>query len=445
MRRTKIACVLALAVAIPVGTAAADPPPGKGDKGKGHGKPLQQSSPPVADPGGVIDLPAGYRYSVLARDCVDQVKSTESGATVPMPADFDANVAVPGPNGRVWLLSAHELTKPVAGDFQGDLGKCATEEQAKTDDGDSDGWGSVSRLTLARNGKTVENRELITTGLHDLCAGARTQWGTMLVNEEFPFIADPQSRSGWVWEIDPETGAQKRATGMGRLSHEQEAISRGQWYVTDDRGNFQYLYKFVPDKRRDLSKGKLYGLKFDRSTNTGEWVGPLDPMKPEADMASRVGPPTASNSFNKHEGIVKAKRGHGVVFSESASGSDPGRVWHLRDGKHGVRGTVLVEGDFAKLSRPDNIRYDRRGNLLILEDNGSALANPATGGNNPAWVLPKGRTGAAALRHFATIRGGGEGTGPWFSTNGKILYLSIQDQEQPDGSDSRVLAIERAH
>ena len=58
-------------------------------------------------------------------------------------------------------------------------------------------------------------------------------------------------------------------------------------------------------------------------------------------------------------------------------------------------------------------------------------------------MLPKGRIGSENLRHFATIRGGGEGTGPWFSRNGKILYLSIQDQEQPDGSDSRVLAIER--
>ena len=447
MRRTRRACAVALVLGISASTAVAAP----GGKGKGHdkphGKPLQQSSAPVPDPAGVIDLPQGYRYSVIARDCVEQVTSTESGATFGMPSDFDANIGVKVSRGRTWLLNAHELTQPRAGDFQGDVGKCAVPEQATSDDGDSDGDGSVSRLTLGRDGKTVEKRELITTGLHNLCAGALTPWGTMLVNEEFPFLADPQKRSGWVWEIDPETGAQKRATGMGHLSHEQEALSRGAWYITDDRGNFQYLYKFVPDKRRDLSEGKLYGLKFDRSTNTGEWVGPLDPMDPEGDMITRVGPPTAANSFSKHEGIVKAKRGHGVVFSESASGGDPGRVWRLRDGKHGVRGTVLVEGDFAKLSRPDNLRYDRRGNLLILEDNGSALdTDPRTGGNNQAWVLPKGKTGADALRHFATIRGGGEGTGPWFSRNGKILYLSIQDQEPapPDGSDSRVLAIERA-
>jgi len=226
------------------------------------------------------------------------------------------------------------------------------------------------------------------------------------------------------------------------MSHEQEALSRGAWYLTDDRGNYQFIYKFVPDKRRDLSKGKLYGLDYDHSTNTGEWVGPLDPMDPETDMASRVGPPSAANTFAKHEGMVKAKRGHGVVFSESGATGTPGRVWRLRDGKHGVRGSILVEGDFAKMSHPDNLRYDRRGNLLILEDNGS---DQSKSGDNQAWVLPKGKTGAENLRHFATIPGGGEGTGPWFSRNGKVLYLSIQDQAQPDGSESRVLAIQGAN
>jgi len=441
MFSARIATSLVATLAISLGLA------GAAAGGNGHGKDRKAVGPPVVDPAGVIDLPAGYSYDIIARSgkepCTgDKVTSTESGGTFDMPGDFDANVAVRGKGGTVQLLSAHELTKPVAGDFQGDAGKCHVEEQATADDGDSDGWGSVSRLTIARDGTTVTKRELITTGLHNLCAGALTPWGTFLVNEEFPFVVDPQKRSGWVWEIDPATGAQKRATGMGHLSHEQEALSRGAWYITDDRGNYQYLYKFVPDKRRDLSSGKLYGLKFDRATNTGQWVGPLDPMRPEAEMIERVGPPTAANSFSKHEGIVKAKRGHGVVFSESASGTDPGRVWKLTDRKSGVRGTVLAEGDFSKMSRPDNLRFDRRGNLLIFEDNGSALdTNPSTGGNNEVYLLPKGRTGSENLRKFATVRGGGEGTGPWFSRNGKIMYLSIQDQEQPDGTDSRVLAI----
>ena len=407
-----------------------------------HGHGGFDPGPVMTDPGGVIDLPARYSYDVLARDCVDDVTSTESGKTFAMPSDFDSNQLVRGRKGKVHLLTAHELTKPVEGDFQGDLGKCAVEEQATEDDGDSDGWGSVSRLTLGRDGTTVQRSELITTGLHNLCAGTLTPWNTFLVNEEFPFRNDPDKRSGWVWEIDPKSGAETKLTGMGRFSHEQEVRSRGAWYLTNDRGNYQYLYKFVPDRQRDLTTGQLYGLDFDRSTNTGTWVELDDPADAEAEMAAKVGAPDATNSFLKHEGIIKAKRGKGLIFAESGSGDDPGRIWHLTDGKSGVTGKVLVEGDYAKLSRPDNLTYDRSGNLYLFEDNGSALdTNPATGGNNEVYVLPKGRSGADDLVHVATVRGGGEGTGPVFSHNGKLLYLSIQDQAQPDGSDSRVIAI----
>ncbi|MEZ5092065.1 alkaline phosphatase PhoX [Nocardioides sp.] len=408
--------------------------------GPGHGRGFDPG-PVLTDPDGVIDLPAGYSYDVLVRDCVDQVTSTESGATFAMPSDFDSNQLVRGAHGQVQLLTAHELTKPVPGDYQGDAGKCAVPEQATTDDGDSDGWGSVSRLTLGRDGTTVKRSELIATGLHNLCAGVLTPRGTFLVNEEFPFLDDPEQRSGWVWEIDPKTGAATKLTGMGRMSHEQEVRSHGAWYLTDDRGNFQFLYKFVPDRQRDLTTGQLYGLNFDRATNTGSWVPIDDPANAEAEMAAKVGVPDATNSFWKHEGIIKAKHGNGVVFSESASSSDPGRVWHLRDTRHGVVASVLLEGDFAKLSRPDNLRYDRAGNLYVFEDNGSALANSDTGGNNEVYVLPKGTLGSDSLVKLATVRDGGEGTGPIFSRNGKLLYLSIQDQEQPDGSDGRVIAI----
>ena len=401
-----------------------------------------QTGPPQTDPNGIINLPAGYSYSVIAEACLDPVQSTESGATFPMPDDFDANVLFQAPGNVTWLLSNHELTQPRSGDFQGDAGKCHVDEQTPGDD-DSDGWGSVSRLVLAKDGTTVVRRDLITTGLHNLCAGAQTPWKTFLTNEEFPFIADPGLTSGWVWEIDPATGAQTRATGMGRFSHEQEArAANGTWYLTDDRGNYQYLYKFVPDSQRDLVNGELFGLVFDRATNTGTWVGPLDPFAPEADMIARVGPPGPTNSFSKAEGIVAADTGDSVVFSESASGPDPGRVFQLTDLTHRViTGHTLVEGDFARMSRPDNLRYNDAGDLFIMEDNGSALGNPLTGGVNQIWVLPRHQEGAANLIHFATLPDG-EPTGPWFSFDNELLYLSIQDQTIPTSTaTSRIIAI----
>ena len=403
--------------------------------------------PPVTDPNEIINLPAGYTYTVLSTACEDEVTSTESGATFDMPEDFDANILF-NAGTEYWLLNHHELTQPRPGDFQGDADKCFVPEQSPVDDGDSDGYGSISRLVLAKDGTTVLRRELITTGLHDLCAAGETPWKTFLANEEFPFIQDPELRSGWVWEIDPATGAEKRLTGMGRFSHEQEAYAAdGSWYLTDDRGDARFLYKFVPDRRRDLTKGRLYGLAFNKATMTGRWIGPLNPFDPDTDMRGRGFQPSVWG-FVKIEGIVGAAGSAGIggsslTMTESSAGGDPGRVWKFTQlGGGTIRGEVLVEGDFAQLSRPDNLRYNAAGDLFIMEDHsgGDFTGHTETGGKNDIWVLPRGSQGAANLILFATLPHRFEPTGPWFSNDNQILYLSIQ-ADPP--LHSRVIAITR--
>jgi len=399
----------------------------------------------VTDPTGTLSLQPGAGYTIMATSCVTQERSTESNAVFPMPDDPDSKVLVKGPAGQDWLLVGHELTEPRPLDFGGDLGKCHVPEQTPADD-DSDGWGSVSRLTLAKDGTTVTRAEIITTGLHDLCAGAITPWKTFLVNEEFPFLTDPEQRSGWVWEIDPATGAQKRLTGMGRFSHEQEAYaSPGHWYLTDDRGDARFLYRFDPASNKDLTRGDLYGLAFNKLTMTGFWVGPLNPANPDADMRLRGFNPALSG-FNKAEGMVATGSsntlgGNEVWFSESGVGSDPGRIWKLSDlGNDGfVSGRVVAEGDWARLGRPDNIRFTDAGDLFIMEDHsGTDFGRGQTGNVNQIWVLPRHEEGSENLVLFGQTVD--EPTGPWFSFDNKLLYLSIQ-AEPP--RQSRVVAISR--
>ena len=228
LRRALVTVAAAgIAVAMVAASSSAKPKPPKPAK---PAKPAAGIGPPVADPAGVYNMPAGFHYTDLATPCVTPEKSTESGLTFPMPEDPDGKVLFKAKHGQTWLVVHHELTQPRAGDFQGDAGKCFVPEQTPGDT-DSDGYGSVSRLTLAKDGVTVTKAELITTGLHDLCASAITPWKTYLTNEEFPFIVDPpkppdnEQGSGWVWEINPATGAQKKLLGMGRFSHEQEAYA----------------------------------------------------------------------------------------------------------------------------------------------------------------------------------------------------------------------------
>jgi uncharacterized protein DUF839 len=429
MRTRGLLAILAAVVVLGATAAALASPPGTVGTG---------------DP--VINLAGGFSYTIIAQACSDSVTSTESGVTYPMPEDFDANIGFSA-GSEYWLVSNHELTQFRQGDFNGDLGKCSVQEQTPGDD-DSNGDGSVSRLVLAKDGTTVLRRELITTGLHDLCAAGQTPWKTYLANEEFPFIDDPEMLSGWVWEIDPATGAQKRLTGMGRFSHEQEAYANGNWYLTNDRGNYQYIYKFVPDSQRDLTTGRLYGLLFNRATNTGTWVGPLDPLHPEANMAALAGPPNASNSFQKAEGMIgtassAARGGNAVYFSESGAGADPGRIWSLTDlSQDVVQGHVVVEGDWARLGRPDNLRFTDAGDLFLMEDHsgGDFTNHPEAGGMNQIWLLPRGEEGSDNMILFATLPNAFEPTGPWFSNDNKLLYLSVQ-ADPP--FHSRVIAISR--
>jgi secreted PhoX family phosphatase len=387
---------------------------------------------PKTDAAGIINLPPGYQYDVLATAGETPVTSTESGETFSMPEDNDANVTVTDTNGQTWLVTVHELTRVREGEtFLGDDGKAFVPEQATTDDGDVDGWGSVTRIPLAPNGRHAGPAQVITTGLHNLCAGALTPWGTFLVNEEFPFPGDTQPyRSGFVWEVDPFTGAQTKLTGMGRFSHEQEALAAdGAWYLTNDFGNDQFIFRFVPDSPTDLVHGDLFGLAFDKSTGSGTWVGPLDPTDPTADMESR-GYSRAADGFSKGEGIVATPDGQSLIFTESGAptSANPGRIWKFSNlTSTGLTGAVIAEGDFATLSHPDNVRFSPGGDLFIMEDNSSALvSHPETGGMNEIRVLPAGQTGTGNTRVLATLPNGGEPTGPWFSDDGSLLYLSIQ-------------------
>jgi secreted PhoX family phosphatase len=102
-------------------------------------------------------------------------------------------------------------------------------------------------------------------------------------------------------------------------------------------------------------------------------------------------------------------------------------VWELRElGNEGlVVGHVVAEGDWARLGRPDNIRFDDAGDLFIMEDHSASdFARGPTGNVNQTWILPRHEEGSASLILFANTVD--EATGPWFSSDNKLLYLSIQ-------------------
>jgi len=130
-----------------------------------------------------------------------------------------------------------------------------------------------------------------------------TPWGTLLTAEELrrgrvPFDPDPmvpQALAGLVYELDPVSGASVARPALGAKAHEGIAMdSRRNVYGISETapvpippaGPGGYVFKFVPDRRNDLSSGQLYALKVVGFTGdrTGEaiWI-PLDRQAVQVD------------------------------------------------------------------------------------------------------------------------------------------------------------------
>ena len=87
-----------------------------------------------------------------------------------------------------------------------------------------------------------------------------TPWNTILAAEEVgppaPGLGDPnvpQATAGLVYEIDPATGASVVRPAIGARSHEGLRFDKqGNLYGISETAP-GYIYKFVPDKKGDLS------------------------------------------------------------------------------------------------------------------------------------------------------------------------------------------------
>ena len=85
---------------------------------------------------------------------------------------------------------------------------------------------------------------------------------------------------GYVYELDPyDKNNSKKLEGLGRMWHENtlpvpdSSVPGGYYFLTtDDRSMIKQggsLYKFIPDREKDLTSGKLYVYQ---AKNEGSWL-----------------------------------------------------------------------------------------------------------------------------------------------------------------------------
>lgn len=282
-----------------------------------------------------------------------------------------------------------------------------------------------------------------------------TPWGTVLFAEEtgnalFTDPDFPAATRGLLYELkldrkDPTKAEWVKVRPMlGSVAHEGiEIDAEGNVYVIDETSPGA-IFKFVPKHYGDLSKGQLYALKIDDSTNadrTGaaEWVA-LDMNLAQVDAraaATLVG----ATGYGRPEDLERIGGTLYVAITSEA------RVLSISLGnKPMVRDfvkaslNVPVENRTAGITgfrNPDNLAKGADGKLWIVEDNVPS----------DIWVAQPDKDGDGAsdgVHLFASLKdNAAEGTGIYFGKDPRTLFVNIQ--HSATGNDKTMVITNRKH
>lgn len=306
------------------------------------------------------------------------------------------------------------------------------------------------------------------------CAGGTTPWGTILTCEENydmfygdrdfskpdrPKISEgsfgwerfydyPPEHYGWVVEVDPYQPKAKKLVALGRFAHEAAAVEalpdqRCVVYMGDDKPD-EHLYKFIAADPGSLERGKLYVANIAK----GEWR--LLDVEANPQLAAAFGTQTellircreaakmvGATPLNRPED-VEIDPITGDVFvclTNNVLRRDLfGSILRLSEleGREGLRfkaQTFLAGGKDTGFSCPDNMAFDRKGNLWFTSDMSDSLMNrdfylPFR--NNGLFFVPMSGPNAGRAFQVASAPTAAELTGPCFSPNGDTLFLCVQ-------------------
>ena len=328
------------------------------------------------------------------------------------------------------------------------------------------------------------------------CSGGVTPWGTILTCEENydmfygernfktgeriekkAFLAwhtqydNPPEHYGWVVEVDPKTGEAQKHVALGRCAHECATIKeledgRLVVYSGDDSVN-QFLYKFISSEPGSLAKGTLYVA----NTLLGKWL-PLvheenkilkQLFKDQTDVLVQLRKAAkyiGATPLDRPEDIEIDPINGNVLVSltnNTAKKNYFGSILKIEetDGDHSALtfkpSLYLAGGEETGFACPDNMAFDKAGNLWITSDISGSVMNQepyTTFKNNGLFVVPRSGKQAGKVIQMASAPADAELTGPFFSPDGKTLFLSVQHPGEysnnleeltshwPDGGDA---------
>lgn len=225
----------------------------------------------------------------------------------------------------------------------------------------------------------------------------------------------------------------KERRALGILAHEGiEALPNGDLYVIDELTGGG-IFKFVPDKRGDLSEGQLYAIKAENGDGTGAfaWI-PLDRDAVKVNARAEAAAKGASG-YERPEDVEVI----GSNLYVAVTGTD--RVVKIDLNTPVVTNFVIaggnvpvenIAGNVTGLNAPDNLAQGPDGRLWIVED--SDYSDIFVAGRD------KDQDGVADdVNQFASLKDvGAEGSGIYFGKDPKTLFVNIQhpDKTLADGT-----------
>ena len=407
---------------------------------------------PARDPDGIIDLPVGFAYKIVAR--VGDIMT--DGLRVP--ALPEGMGAFAGPDGTTMVVCNHECLYFRDGAFGASGAAVSRIDPAKIydrGDGIRPAPGAATTFVWNTRTQTLVRHSLSLAGTLFNCGGGRTPWGSWLSCEELTHRAGYredaevvlQRDHGWVFEVparaDGELADPVPLTALGRFTHEAIAYDEGAdiLYQTEDLSD-GLIYRFVPERRRDLrAGGRLQALGFKngvRETNnqvhgvmieTGKrfdvrWID-LDAVDAPLDDLRLRGYALGACRFSRPEGVCMID---GVLYFSCTSGGalGEGQIWRYVPSKHEGRARERQSPGYAELFcevsdttqmvRPDNLAATPFDELLVCED-------PE---HSPARLLVMDREGR--FYTFAQSRRSGALAGAVFSPDGSTLFVNMQNE-----------------
>ena len=317
-------------------------------------------------------------------------------------------------------------------------------------------------------------------GINRPCAGGSSNWGSWLSNEEIRSnnVSSTGKKHGYVFEVPADTSLTAAnpnpIVAMGRMAHEASALDlrTGFWYLTEDQGNANTLYRFRPSNLSGglntlHAGGLLQGLAVRGIRNRDlrdpsqcqefqcEWVDIADPDQDGATLAvAGVGNVSASGPYRQAyangAAIFGATEGcwvaNGVVFftdkQVSTNPARAGRIWAL-DLDTMVLKAIFVSNSLQVGNSPDNLCVSPRGGVLFCEDGGTSGpgSQPAITSQHLKALLPNGSSYSFAKHNYNFTRAqldaagkpnapagnnrNSEWAGSVFSPDGRVLFVNL--------------------